>query len=77
MFNGWCLSRGLAPKNLEVADFQDLVLNWLMEHRDENGLYELERDLTLPPLDYEVAANDPIWGDEAEMGLFMALIPKD
>lgn len=71
VFNGWCQARGVKPKKLDCADFQDLVLFWLMEHRDEESLHELERELTMPPPNTEVAANDPNWGADAEMAMFM------
>jgi hypothetical protein len=76
-FNGWALARGIHAVKLSPSDFQDLVLYWLMENRNAEELYELERDLTMPPPDFEVPADDPVWGAEAEMGLFMALVPKD
>jgi hypothetical protein len=42
-----------------------------MKDLSEQGLMDLERNLTIPPPMIEVDANDPIWSADAEMEMFL------
>lgn len=62
------------PLKLSPADLQDLILFWLSDNLDEQGMYKLERDLTIPPVLADLDPNDPIWGADAEMDAFRGLM---
>lgn len=71
------MARGLKPLKLSPADFQDLVLFWLMENMDAKEIADLERRLTLPPPNTVIKKNDPVWSRDAEMAMFKsAMKPK-
>lgn len=46
------------------------MLFWLMDGLSEQGLADLERQLTLPPPNTVIKKDDPIWGRDAEMAAF-------
>ena len=64
------MQRRVEPLELPPDRFCNLVYFWLAQNRDEDGMRELDRELSMPLPGRPAATASGVWTPEAEMEAF-------